>query len=64
MKRQELDQLRQKSKTELLKDAAAIERDIVSMRMSKDQQVQTNVRAMGQLKRRLAAVKTIARQKA
>jgi ribosomal protein L29 len=63
MKRQELDQLRQKSKAELLKDAASVRRELVTMRMTKDQQVMTNVRAAGQARRKLAALQTFIRLK-
>jgi ribosomal protein L29 len=63
MKRQELDQLRQKSKTELLKDAAALRKELVSGRMSRDQQVMANVRSQGNTRRRLAVLETLIRQK-
>lgn len=63
MKRQELDQLRQKSKAELLKDVAEVQRELVTLRMSKDQQVLSNVRAFGQNRRKLAALKTFIRLK-
>lgn len=63
MKRQELDQLRQKSKAELLKDAAELRKELVASRMTRGQQVMGNVRAYGNNRRKLAALETLIRQK-
>lgn len=63
MKRQERDQLRQKSKAELLKDIAEAQRQLVTSRMSKDQQVMSNVRLAGQARRKVAVLHTFLRTK-
>jgi len=63
MKRQAVDQLRQKSKAELTKDAAEARRELVTMRMQQGQQVVTNVKAKGNLRRRIAVLETLIRLK-
>ena len=63
MKRQELDQLRQKSKTELLKDMGEIRHEIVDMRLKKGQQILTNTNAIRNARRKLAVLETFVRTK-
>ena len=59
MKRQELDQLRQKSRAELAKDAAELRKQLVDMRLKKSQQMMGNVRQIGHTRRRLAVLQTL-----
>jgi ribosomal protein L29 len=63
MKQQELDQLRQKSKSELAKDAAAVRKELVELRMQKGQQAMPNVRQEGALRRKMAVLATLIGQK-
>jgi ribosomal protein L29 len=63
MKRQAVDQLRQKSQAELIKDAAEARRELVTMRMEQSQQVVTNVKAKGNLRRKIAVLETLIRLK-
>ena len=59
MKRQELDQMRQKSKEELLKDAAALQRELVDLKLKRQQAHTNNVRLMGQTRKKLAQILTL-----
>lgn len=63
MKRQERDQLRQKSKAELLKDIEVLERELLDERLTRAQRVPSNVRAAGQQRKKLAILKTFVTQK-
>jgi ribosomal protein L29 len=58
MKKQMLDQLRQKSRAELRKDVAEARRELLTMQMAQGQQVAGNVRAKGQLRRKIAVLET------
>lgn len=59
MKRQELDQLRQKSRAELTKDVAELRKQLVDMRLKKSQQMMGNTRQLGHTRRRFAVLQTL-----
>lgn len=63
MKRQERDQLRQKSKAELLKDIEALQRELVTSRMTKDQRMMANVHENLSNRKKVAILKTFVAQK-
>ena len=63
MKQQELDQLRQKSKAELLKDARQLQSTLVDLRIKKPQSTDLNVRKIGQTRKQLARVLTLIQTK-
>lgn len=59
IKRQELDQLRQKNKTELLDDLKSAQKELVELRLSRAQNRITNVHQLLALKRRIAQLSTL-----
>lgn len=63
LQRKELDQIRDKSKTELLKDIKATEQEIVELRMKKFRGTMTNVHQIRNLRKKAAQLKTMLNQK-
>ena len=59
MKRQELDQFRQKSAQELRKDLASARRELVEGRLKSKQGSMTNVRAIGHISTKIAQLETL-----
>jgi ribosomal protein L29 len=59
MKRQDLEQLRQKSKADLLEDVKQCRKEIVELRVSRYQSASTNLRERHALKIKLAQILTL-----
>lgn len=59
MKRQELDQMRQKSITELLHDITGIKKDLLALKLTRHDGKTTNVHSVLAMKRKLAQLLTV-----
>ena len=59
MKHQELDQQRQKSKQELLKEVASLQHELMELRLKKKQATDLNVRLIGHKRKQLAQLLTL-----